>query len=61
MGLNTEETSESFASLTTYGSVSSKILAPPEAKLTPVRNDTFCLLDSFTRDRKGGEVGKPTF
>jgi hypothetical protein len=48
-------------SLTTNGSVPSNTRAPPEAKLTPVRNDTLFLLDSFNRERYGGEVGKPTF
>jgi hypothetical protein len=41
--------------------VPSKIPAPPEAKLTPVRNDPLFLLDLDTKDRYGGEVGRPTF
>lgn len=50
-----------FPSLTTNGSVSSNILAPPEAKLTPVRNDTLLLSESLNREKYGGDVGKPTF
>lgn len=36
-----------------------KIPAPPEAKLTPVRNDALLLFD--LRARYGGEDGNPTF
>lgn len=36
-----------------------KIPAPPEAKLTPVRNDALFLFDLTAR--YGGEDGNPTF
>ena len=39
-----------------------KILAPPEAKLTPIRNETLLFsLDLSTGERYGGEVGNPNF
>lgn len=47
-----------FVSLTCL-SVSSKIPAPPDAKLTPLRKFSLLLLDII--DKYGGEVGKPTF
>ena len=46
-----------IVSLTYRSSVPTKIPAPPDAKLTPVKNDL--LLDA--NDRYGGEVGRPTF
>ena len=46
-----------FVSLTYRSSLPSKIPAPPDAKLTPVKNDP--LFDA--NDRYGGEVGRPTF
>lgn len=59
IGIKSTELKLLYILLTRGPALSSVIRAPPEAKLTPVCREARFLLDS--RERYGGEVGKPTF